>query len=128
MKSTVDFVEMRFRKNQVEHESYRIARESVFGWKTEKMFNKDAVFEDLNLDDDSPWWCKKDLSKEKKWEKLKAADRQVKFQLANVKKFQSKNSPFSNKFNQNSGQGQPYQNSPRTFPGRKCFLCNGKKI
>ena len=89
----MDHVKMRLRKRKEEEESYRIAKESTFGWKTAQAYMKDPVFDDEDeFDEDNPWWQKPELSKEKKLEKLKAAERGVKFQLANKKKFWDQNS------------------------------------
>ena len=41
-----DHAKMRMRKRIEEEESYRIAREAVFSWKTEKEYRKDPVFDD----------------------------------------------------------------------------------
>lgn len=80
----VSFVQKRIRKRKFEEESYRIASESVYGWKTEKVFRKDAMFdEDDDLDDSINWWEKPELSVEKKKEKVRLAERDVKFGLTN---------------------------------------------
>ena len=75
------------RKRKAEEESYRIAREATFSWKTGALYRKDPVFQD---DDDmeTRWWQKPELSREKKQEKLRAAEREVKFQMTNRRKFQ----------------------------------------
>ena len=84
---TVLHVEKRMRKNKREEESYRIANKSQFGWKTEKMFREDDTFKDD--EDDTNWWTKPDLSAEKKLEKFKSSEREVKFQQNLRKSFSS---------------------------------------
>ena len=75
LQSCVSYLEMRSRKRKAEEESYRIARESVYGWRTEEIYRKDAVFtgED-DFDIDTQWWQKPELSREKKKEKIKQTD------------------------------------------------------
>merc|ERR1712083_278197 len=123
--AAVDHVKMRMRKRKDEEQSYRIAREATFGWKTEALFRKDPVFEDDDLD--TQWWEKPELSKEKKQEKLRAAEREVKFQMNNRRKLQQ---PFKSKsFSsyQPSGSafgGQPRPRFPYTKPDtRRCHGC-----
>jgi hypothetical protein len=88
IKFMVDHLQMRLRKRTFEEESYRIARESTFGWRTEKKFRKDPIFIEDNFDDDSLWYQKPELSKEKKLEKLRIAERDVKFEMTNMRKMQ----------------------------------------
>ena len=92
--AAVDHLQMRMRKRKAEEESYRIAREATFSWKTEALYRKDPVFEDDD-DMDTQWWQKPELSREKKQEKLRAAEREVKFQMTNRRKFQQS---FRSKF------------------------------
>ena len=124
--AAVDHVKMRMRKRKDEEECYRIAREATFSWKTAAVYKKDPVFED---DDDleTHWWEKPELSQEKKKEKLRAAEREVKFQLTNKKKFQQ---PFKSKsFNsfQTSGSSVGGQFRPRLpyarLDTRRCHGC-----
>ena len=121
--AAVDHVKMRMRKRKEEEECYRIAREATFSWKTAAVYKKDPVFED---DDDleTQWWQKPELSREKKQEKLRAAEREVKFQMTNKKKLQQ---PFKSKsFNsfQTSAGGQFRPRLPYTRPDtRRCHGC-----
>jgi hypothetical protein len=55
---------------------------------TEKKFRKDPILIEENLDDDSMWYQKPELSKVKKLEKLLTAERDVKFEMTNMRKFQ----------------------------------------
>ena len=64
-----DHAKMRMRKRK-EEESYRIAREAVFSWKTEKEYRKDPVFDDDDDDEENPWWQKPELSKEFVFKKI----------------------------------------------------------
>ena len=50
--ATVSFLQKRIRLRKVEEESYRVARDSTFGWKTEKLFRRDDTFRSENYDDD----------------------------------------------------------------------------
>ena len=126
--SALDHVKMRLRKRKEEQESYRIAREATFSWKTEAVFRKDPVFDD---DDDmeTQWWQKPELSKEKKQEKLRLAEREVKFQMSNRRKLQQsyRSKPFSSF--QPSGSlsdGQFRPRLPYTKPDtRRCHGCQG---
>ena len=130
--ATREFLLMRQRKRKAEEESYRIAKEASFGWRTEKLYRKTPVFEDD--DSEEPWWKKPELSKEKKAEQMRAAEREVKFQLSNKKFIQQQqsqigafpqNPPF-NEFNQNLQTSQPRAPYPYTRPdNRKCFWCHG---
>ena len=94
------------------------------------MYRKAPVFEDDDSED--PWWMKPELSKEKKAEQLRAAERDVKFQLSNKKFLQQnktrtfpQNRPFS-KSDQNLGAYQPRPQFPYSRPdNRKCFFCSG---
>lgn len=125
LQGVVSHLQMRMRKRKCEEESYRIARESTFGWKTEKLFRKDPIFEGGDYDDDSAWWQKPELSKEKKIEKLKNAEREVKFQMTNGRKllnqgkfrggFQNGYSKFNtNKVQSYGGQSRlPYNQNAR---------------
>jgi len=88
IKFVVDHLQMRLRKRSLEEESYRIARESTFGWMTEKRFRQDPIFVEEDLDDDSLWYQKPELSREKKAERLRTAERDVRFHFTNVKKQQ----------------------------------------
>ena len=124
--AAVDHVKMRMRKRKEEEESYRIAREATFGWKTATVFKKDPVFED---DDDleTQWWEKPELSREKKQQKLREAEREVKFQLTNKRKLQQ---PFKSKFYnsfQSSGSAAGGQFRPRLpytrVDTRRCHGC-----
>ena len=75
---------MRIRKRKAEEESYKIAKEAAFSWKTAKKYMKNGVFDDEDdLDDDTP--DKPEHTKEKKVEKMRAAERVVKFEIANKK-------------------------------------------
>ena len=148
IKSLVDHLQMRLRKRSFEEESYRIARESTFGWRTEKKFRKDPIFLDENLDDDSMWYEKPELSKEKKIEKLRTAERDVKFEMTNMRKLQQQqqfgawgqgqsgsqarqqqfNQFNPQQMNQNqpfSQQNQFYRQSPYAprLDNRKCGAC-----
>ena len=42
--SCVSHLEMRMRKRKVEEESYNMAIESLYGWRTEKAYRADPVF------------------------------------------------------------------------------------
>ena len=125
-----EFVSMRLRKRKAEEESYRIAKEASFGWRTEKLYRKTPVFQDD--DSEEPWWKKPELSKEKKAEQLRAAERDVKFHLSNKKFLQQnkartfpQNRPFF-KSDQNLSASQPRPQFPYSRPdNRKCFFCNG---
>ena len=62
--AATDHVKMRMRKRK-EEESYKIAKESSFGWKTEKAYRKDPVFDDEDeFNEENPWWQKPEPSKE----------------------------------------------------------------
>ena len=50
--SVVSFLQKRMRKRKFAEESYRIASESVYSWKTEKIYRKEAMFDE----DDSLQW------------------------------------------------------------------------
>ena len=120
-----DHAKMRLRKRKEEEESYRIAREAVFSWKTEKEYRKDPVF-DEDEDEDNPWWQKPELSKEKKLERMRAAEREVKFQMANKKQLLQQNSrtKFYSRSDQFSGFARP--RLPYFKPdGRRCHICQG---
>jgi hypothetical protein len=133
IKFMVDHLQMRLRKRGFEEESYRIARESSFGWLTEKRYRQDPIYVDDNLDDDSMWYEKPEMTKEKKVEKWRTAERDVKFQMTNFRKqqqqFRSKGSgqqygfqprQFQQNQNQNQSQfRQPYARSD----SRKCNTC-----
>ena len=56
--SCVSHYQKRMRARNAEEESYRIARDSVYGWKTEKVFSQNAVFDDEDYDEVSHWWQK----------------------------------------------------------------------
>ena len=57
--AAMDHVKMRMRKRKEEEESYRIAKNSSFGWKTAQAYMKDPVFEDEDeFEEDNPWWQK----------------------------------------------------------------------
>ena len=128
MFSAVDHVKMRMRKRKEEEESYRIVREATFSWKTEAVFRKDPVFED---DDDmeTQWWQKPELSKEKKQVKLRLAEREVKFQMANRRRLQQSFSskPYSSlQLHGSSSDSQFDQLLPYTKPDtRRCHGCQG---
>ena len=109
IKFMVDHLQMRLRKRSFEEESYRIARESTFGWRTEKKFRKDPIFLEENLDDDSLWYQKPELSKEKKLEKLRTAERDVKFEITNARKLQQYRPEGSDQFGFQPSR-QNYQN------------------
>ena len=116
LKLCVDHLQMRFRKRKSEEESYRIARESVYGWKTQQLYRKDAVFGDEDdLDFDTPWWKKPEVSKEKKLEKLKQSDREVKFQLTNRRQLQQ------NSFSSSQSYFQPGQIKSDSGPVRSNY-------
>jgi len=139
LQGVVSHLQMRMRKRKCEEESYRIARESTFGWKTEKMFRKDPIFDEGDYDDDTAWWQKPELSKEKKKEKLKNAESQVKFQMTNGRKmlnqgkfrggfqngFQNQYPKFNNnKIQSFGGQSRlPYGNARQD--SRQCHQCWG---
>ena len=129
LRASKEFLLMRQRKRKVEEESYRIAKEASFGWRTEKMFRRTPVFEDD--DSEEPWWKKPELSKEKKAEQLRAAEREVKFQLSNKKFVHQNRARFSPqnpalKFNQNLNSPQPRLPFPYTrTDNRKCYWCHG---
>ena len=113
---------MRLRKRRAEDETYKVANEATFGWKAEALYRKEEIFADDDLDGVEEWWQKPELTKEKKLEKLKKADREAKFQLANSRKFQQPNVKMNNFFNKSQsdfGGGQPYRNRS----GQRCYLC-----
>ena len=76
-----DHIAMRQRKQKKEEESYKIANTADFGWSTEKAYRQEPVFEDD--EEDLSWWHKPELLVEKKKEKMRAAERDVKFKLSN---------------------------------------------
>ena len=124
MHKVVDFVQMRLRKRRVEDESYKVANEATFGWKAEALYRKEEIFADDDLDGIEEWWQKPELSKEKKLEKLKQADRQAKFQQANSREFQQPNYGRNNFFNKSKSDFGGEQSSP--YPnrsGQRCYLC-----
>ena len=108
--SLVDHLQMRLRKRSYEEESYRIARESTFGWRTEKKFRKDPIFLEENLDDDSMWYEKPELTKEKKLEKLRTAERDVKFEITNMRKLQQQQFGNGGSFQSGFHARQQHQN------------------
>ena len=123
--SCVLHCQKRMKARKAEEESYRIARESVYGWKTEKVFSQNAVFEDEDFDDVSHWWQRPELSKEKKAEKMKQADREVKFQLTNNQsKFSNNNfaSASQNQTEVHAGQSNRY--FPYSRDTRRCRRCH----
>ena len=124
-----DFLVMRNRKRRAEDEDYRIANKATFSWKTTKAFHENPIFED----DDDPnvmWWEKPELSREKKVERLRAAERDVKFELSNRKfllQNKAKALPYSRTFqNQDRGYGS-FQRRPPYPQGRsdsrRCHWC-----
>ena len=129
--SAMDFVKMRVRKRKAEEESYKIAKEAAFSWKTATKYMKNGVFDDEDdLDDDIPWWEKPEPTKEKKMEKMRAAERDVKFEIANKKKLAQQ--PFRNRFRSDQqglgggvsggvGARLPYSKSGP----RRCHHCLG---
>ena len=115
---------MRLRKRRVEDETYKVANEATFGWKAEALYRKEEIFADDDLDGIEEWWQKPELSKEKKLEKLKQADREAKFQQANSRKWQPPNARRNNFFNKSksdfgAGQSRPFLNRS----GQKCYHC-----
>ena len=78
----------------------------MYGWRTETIYRKDAVFtSEDDFDIDTQWWQKPELSREKKKEKIKQADREAKFQLSN------------------RGQ-QSWQPHPYGYESRRCNRCH----
>ena len=126
-----DHLAMRSRKRKAEEEAYRIAKEAIFGWKTEKAFRKDPVFEEDDGSDEM-WWQKPELSREKKVERMRAAERDVKLQLSN-RKFLLQNKfkpgPFNRSFQKRDfsfGSFRRHPQFPQVRPDtRRCFWCQG---
>ena len=77
MQFCFNFANMRSRKNKAELEAYRIALNSRAGWATEKKFRGEGVF---LSEEDTPWYEKEELSIEQKEEKLRKAERDVKWE------------------------------------------------
>ena len=127
LQSCVSYLEMRSRKRKAEEESYRIARESVYGWRTEQIYRKDAVFtgED-DFDIDTQWWQKPELSREKKKEKIKQADREAKFQLSNRGQQKFGSSFQSDSFESGHQTSQSWQPHPYGYgyESRRCDRCH----
>ena len=118
--SAMDFVKMRVRKRKAEEEGYKIAKEAAFSWKTATKFMKNGVFDNNDdLDEDTPWWEKPELSKEKKMEKMRAAERDVKFEIANKKKLVQQ--PFRNRYTESR-----FLEEPRNRVPRKIFIKSRK--
>jgi len=123
--SVVTFLQKRMRIRKCEEESYRIAKESVYGWRTEKLYRKEAMFEEDDVDDSLHWWQKPELSVEKKKEKVRGAERDVKFSFTNKKLLLQNSSQHSYKQNpQNISDSRvslPYARSD----SRICSKCGG---
>jgi len=125
LQGVVSHLQMRMRKRKAEEEGYKIARESTFGWKTEKIFRKDPIFDTVDYDDDSVWWQKPELSREKKQEKLQKAEREVRFQLTNKNKLQNQAFKPKGQFVRNQNfSGQAFSAYPRNDT-RQCHQCKG---
>ena len=126
-----DLLAMRCRKRKAEEDTYRIASKAVFSWKTAKAFQENPVFEDDD-DSDKMWWEKPELSIEKKMERMKTAERDVKFELSNRRfllQSKAKTLPYNRPFQRQdrdhgSVQKRPYfpQGRPDT---RRCHWCQG---
>ena len=132
-----DFLTMRSRKRKAEEEDYRIASKATFSWRTTKAYHDNPVFEEDD-DTDGMWWQKPELSKEKKLEKLRAAERDVKFDLSNKKfllqnkaKTLSNTRPFqrqdpSYRSDRSYGSYQRPSQTPYGRPdSRRCHWCQG---
>lgn len=113
--ATVSFLQKRIRLRKVEEESYRVARDSTFGWKTEKLFRRDDTFRSESYDDDLQPWEVPEMSDEKKRERLRSADREIKFQMSNARRSDENHSSVG--FSPYARQGQSQD------AGRKCFIC-----
>ena len=112
--ATVSFLQKRIRLRKVEEESYRVARDSTFGWKTEKLFRRDDTFRSESYDDDLQPWEVPEMSDEKKRERLRSADREIKFQISNARRSDENHSSVG--FSPYARQGQSQD------AGRKCFI------
>ena len=113
--SVVSFLQKRTRLRKVEEESYRIAREATFGWRTEKLFRRDDVFRSEDYDCDLQPWEQPELSDDKKWDRMRSSDREVKFQIANARKSDDVHPSAHPYARQGLGQGHD--------GGKKCFNC-----
>ena len=78
VKFSIDFANMRSRKNKKEQEDYRIATNSKAGWATTKKFRGDDIFKE-DTDKNKPWYESEELSNEQKVERFRKAERYVKF-------------------------------------------------
>ena len=113
--SLVTILQKRTRFRKYELESYSVARESSFGWSAEKLYKRDSVFLEEDYDSDKLWWQKPELSTEKKWERMRSADREAKFAAANSRKFDDARPPQQTR----PSQFHPYaRHDPRT-----CHSC-----
>ena len=86
------------------------------------------MFEDD--EEDLSWWHKPELSVEKKKEKMRAAERDVKFKLSNKKFLQKKQTmPYNRNYHKSDNSFGSFQHRSR-FPNprpdsRKCNWCQG---
>ena len=126
-----DYLTMRGRKRKAEEEAYRIASKAVFSWKTAKAFHENPVFEDDD-DSDKMWWQKPELSKEKKMERMRAAERDVKFDISNRKfllQNKAKALPYNRSYQKHDRDYGSYQKRPQFPQGRpdtrRCHWCQG---
>ena len=80
---TFELLNKRGRRNRNQIESYNIAKE--WGWHTEKQYRQDDIFLEGDESNDIPWHEKPELSKEKKFEKLRKAEVDARKQISRKK-------------------------------------------
>ena len=83
-------------------------------------------------DSDKMWWQKPELSKEKKMERMRAAERDVKFDISNRKfllQNKAKALPYNRSYQKHDRDYGSYQKRPQFPQGRpdtrRCHWCQG---
>ena len=115
----VSHLQKRIRARRAEEEAYKVSRDSVYGWKAVKEFERGGLFDDEEFGSETPIWQKPDLSMDKKLEKMKQADREAKFKISN--QFKSGRPSFTFEGQSDSQAFKP--NRPYSFPHRDTRIC-----
>ena len=88
LKRNLSFLNKRDRCVRYELEVYNMSIKTPGGWLTEKKFREDSIF--LQGSEKANWWEEPELSVEKKYEKLRKAEADVKREVALKKVFYKK--------------------------------------
>ena len=88
LKRNLSFLNKRDRCVRYELEAYNMSIKTPGGWLTEKKFREDSIF--LQGSEKANWWEEPELSVEKKYEKLRKAEADVKREVALKKVFYKK--------------------------------------